>query len=418
VLTDFLNYARKYEESADCYLIGAGLALVAGLLGRTVFFPWGDRKIYPNLFVILVGKPGDRKSSAISLTQRLAIRLLPSNRFLPSTGSAEAYFDEFAPEVGGCPDKLMVCDDANILLSTWKKTNYGENVAKKFLELYDCCSLSESFKRNLKGGKATPDGESSPRRHIAETSTSVLLGATHNAATFSSQDIRGGLQRRFLYYVAERHGRTILLPETTSLDELERLKTLFAPLADMKVLPCTFTPEAKEFWKQLQMANRAALNGNTDVSAAGEALSGRLNSQPVQTLKVAMCFQACRAAKRRVHWDGVIEEDVLAAAIKHVELCFFSAGLLETLGSRAEIQEKAMVIYDRIIHEHTLEGSDTLIILARSDLTSKFCHHDRTHSLRPETLYGQLIPELINQGLVRELPKNGKLQQYEFLRQM
>lgn len=410
ILTAYLAYARKYEESADCYLLGSALAMVAGMLGRSVFFPWGHRAIYPNLFVILVGKPGDRKSSAISIAERLGKALLPSNRFLPATGSAEAYFDEFDSKAGGSPDKVMVCEDANILLSTWKNTNYGENVAKKFLELYDCCSLSESFKRNLKSQKAVPGEQPSPRRHIEQTSTTVLLGATHNAASFSSQDIKGGLQRRFLYYVAERHGRMIVLPEITPTHETDGLRDLFRPLLDLRISACAFTPGAESLWKSLQIANRQSLD-----SACGDAVSARLNSQPVQVLKVAMCFQACRVAG--TPWDGRIEEDVLAAAIRHVQLCFVSAGHLEKHGSQAELQEKAVVVYHRILHDFGLFQKDGVITLSRSDLTSKFCHHDRPGSLRTGRLYDEVIPLLISQGLAKQLPNEGKLQRYGFMKQ-
>ncbi len=49
VLETFMAFAREFSESEDAILIGALLPVVAGLLARRVFIPFGERK-YPNLF--------------------------------------------------------------------------------------------------------------------------------------------------------------------------------------------------------------------------------------------------------------------------------------------------------------------------------------------------------------------------------
>ena len=65
--------------------------------------------------------------------------------------------------------------------------------------------ISDHFRRNT-------DGKEGRRRNIPQTSTSLLFGATFNIACFQGQAIREGLARRFLYYVAENHGRLIVRP--------------------------------------------------------------------------------------------------------------------------------------------------------------------------------------------------------------
>jgi len=54
-------------------------------------------------------------------------------------------FDEFDTNSGGSPDKVLIADDANPILGTWTKSGYGERVGQRFLNLYDCKALLESF---------------------------------------------------------------------------------------------------------------------------------------------------------------------------------------------------------------------------------------------------------------------------------
>src|SRR2546430_8822070 len=150
---------------------------------------------------MLAGKPGDRKSAAIDQAEVIASACLPENAFLPKSFAPETLFDEYDAQCGGRQDKLWIVDDANATLRDWEKTLNGERNATRFLELYDCKHLSESFRRNIT--KNNPN----TRRYIPITSTSLVFGATFNVACFQGQAVREGLARRFTYYVADRHGR-------------------------------------------------------------------------------------------------------------------------------------------------------------------------------------------------------------------
>src|SRR5205085_12235098 len=109
---DFMRFGRGICESADVYLLGAILPITAALIGRRCFFQFGEQRVFPNLFVLLVGQAGDRKSSAIKLAERLVARpLLAPNRFLAETSSSEALFDEYDEDRGGSQDKILIVDD-------------------------------------------------------------------------------------------------------------------------------------------------------------------------------------------------------------------------------------------------------------------------------------------------------------------
>lgn len=67
ILADFFDFAVTLTEGADCYVVGAILPVCAALLGRAVRLRWMSKSLHSNLFSILVGKPGERKSSTIQL---------------------------------------------------------------------------------------------------------------------------------------------------------------------------------------------------------------------------------------------------------------------------------------------------------------------------------------------------------------
>jgi hypothetical protein len=65
ILASYIEFAQKVTEGADCYILGSILAVVARLLARRVYVRFGTEPLYPNIYAILVGPPGDRKSFTI-----------------------------------------------------------------------------------------------------------------------------------------------------------------------------------------------------------------------------------------------------------------------------------------------------------------------------------------------------------------
>ncbi len=399
-----MQFARAQEESADAFLIGAILPVAAALLARRVWFRWGARRKYGNMFVMLAGKPGDRKSSIILLAESLARRALSSKSFLPASFSPEALFNEYTEDEGGSPDKLWIADDANATLKDWQKTNNGERVATRFLELYDCKPLSESFQRNRKqsvGGSA--------RREVLETSTSLLFGATFNIAAFQGQEVRAGMARRFLYYVAERHGRLITRPTARNDTDFSNLAAGFQALETLTG-EMDFTPEAAVLWNDYQQENRHNMDG---LDASHDAELSRLSSAPMQTLAVAMIFEACRWAARRGAWTGGIEADTLLCAIDHVAACLDAAARLDGMAHKAEIGQEAEILLARIRHDFA--SMDGFHFATRSELTKRYCPNSgRPGSWKPDDLYLRFIPMLENRGDARRVKKEGKREVFAF----
>ena len=403
ILGDWYTFAITQCEGADCYVIGAILPIVGALLARAVWLPWSPSSLHTNLFSMLAGKAGDRKSSTIDLGEAIARKILPTEAFLPKAYSPETMFDEYDLEAGGRPDKVLICDDANATLADWQKSTNGERIASRFLELYDCKGLSESFRRN----RSKKGGADTQRRSIPYTSTNVIFGATFSSCMFRNQAVRAGLQRRFLYYVAEGHGRVILWP-APNYARLEVLAASFGRLAKLSG-PFKLSPDAKPIFDQYQHDNRDTIDSSDSFD---EALRSRLSSAPVQVLKVAMIFEACRSVKTGSS-ELVIQASTLELAICHIAECLKASAALEAIAQRIYIKNDAEVLLAKIRIDFRVLAKQGSIILSRTDLTSKYAHNGK-RGTSIDDIYLKQIPYLIQIGQAKALPKKGKLERYAF----
>ena len=50
------------------------LSALGAMLGRQYYFPFGHFKIHPNMYLMLIGNPGSRKTTAIGLARKLLAR--------------------------------------------------------------------------------------------------------------------------------------------------------------------------------------------------------------------------------------------------------------------------------------------------------------------------------------------------------
>jgi hypothetical protein len=399
ILANYMDAGRQTTEGDDSYIIGSSIPLAGALLQRRVHMPWGARPLYPNVFGMVVGKPGDRKSSTINLSNRVARVCLPSEHWLPPNLSPESMFEEYLP----CSDKLLIVDDANTILTDWKNGGNGERVASRFLELYDCNGFSESFMRNKKKESTTP------RRTIEETSTSVLFGATFQIAAFQRQQSRTGLARRFLYYIADGHGRTIIKHKQLNLIPLfENFKAIL-PLRGQ----VTFSEEAGDRWEKFQIENRRKYN---EVSIYNESLSARLSTEPTHVAKIAMIFEACQIVMEGKPITE-IRDLSLKLAIEHVAENMRSAEFLDSIANRSETSAQAEVVLSTIrkgLRQPDSQSAET-IYATKSTLTHLLCPNSRRPGvMTTDDLYRQIIPHLESEGQAKVVFKKGKLEVFAF----
>jgi hypothetical protein len=396
VISDFMDLGREVCESAEVFLLGSCISGVSASLERRIRFPFGAEIHFPNLFSMIAGPPGTRKSSGIDLARQVMKEFLPNETFMPKRFSVETLFDEYDQKRGGCPDKWWVYDDAKPILTDWKKTGYGERVAAEVLDLYACTSMTENFRRN--SGKKNPQ----TRRHIPQTSTSILFGATFPDASFPGQAVQSGVARRFINYVGEDMGRERALPPVA---DLKPVSELFSRLRRFQSV-CSFTEEAEALWITFQHDNRVRIR-NTDARCEVEV--HRLNSAPMQTLHVAMCFEACIAAKKNLPGFDKISMLALNYAIDHVDACLEAAKYLDSVSSLCATLNNAEVLLAKVRKDFRARAKNEAIILTRSEITGTYASHpNRADAWTPDIIFLRLIPALIRERMAKQIQKRSK----------
>lgn len=402
ILHPYMEEARTCCESADIYLLGTILPVCARLLARRVYIEWGMEKLFPNLFELLIGTAGMRKTSAIRCAKRVARSCLPPEAFLSLRQSVEALFTEYCIDEEGCPDKIMLAEEGNALMATWAKSEYGARVAAQFLELYDCAELTEAFMRNK-------SENSGPKRTIPETSTSVVIGGTFGVATFPLEQVKEGIARRFMYGVSETLGRTIYWPERLPS---YKIADLFKPLLNLSgEIQMPRQGKVWDRWVAYQDRNRKSIN---EAGSENEVLAARLTSTPSQVLKVAMIYEACRAVYAGLPILKEFTLPGLETAIDFVEEHLRAAAFLDRYGARKAAQEQAEVVLATVQKDFQAQRPKT-IYATRTELTRKFCPHTGRHgAMTVEDLYLRVLPELERQGEVTQVVKRGKFEVYGF----
>ena len=402
VLETFMAFAREYSESEDAMLIGAVLPVVSRLLARRVFIRFAGRK-YPNLYSLLVTKPGLRKSTNINLVARLARALLPHNAFTGGATSEQALFKQYLVQ----PDKLLIESEGNTVLANWASDSAGKIVAKRYLDLYDCSAWQQNYiKQEEENGEAM--------QRIEQTSTSLLIGTTFNNCRFHGLETRDGMRRRVCYYVSEDFARTIYWPPDLDGEEFARVVAAFQPLAELAG-EMKLSHEARALWDGLQDGNREEIRGIQEIDSAAEAYGSALAEEQSKTLKLAMIFEACRWAADKTRECREIQRDTLELAAAHGRYCLGAGQSLDAIGRRGEIREQADAILANIRTEFAAQVKEGKIELNRTQLTHRFAANPgRPGAMTPGRLYSEIIPDLAKRGLARSLPKAGKLNAYQF----
>lgn len=85
----------KLSEPPPNFHAWSAIAVISALLGKKCFMPQGLFTVFPNLYVILVGDPGTRKSTAMNVAKRLT-KLVERVPIAPESSTREALIDDMA----------------------------------------------------------------------------------------------------------------------------------------------------------------------------------------------------------------------------------------------------------------------------------------------------------------------------------
>lgn len=232
------------------------LSAVGALLGRQYYLPFGEFNIIPTQYIMLIGDPGTRKSTAIKMAKKTLAASGFEKFAAPKTSK-----EKFLLDLEGIEDDSGMIIDKNKVMSNL----FGEDhvsgeprevyvVADEFNEfvgsgnleflsllgsLWDWDDPSAPFKQRLKTSRSVS---------IYQPTISILGGNTHTgfAEAFPPQSIGQGFLSRLLLIYGESSGKKIAFPKSPPADLRNKLTDLLQQMKTDVVGEATFTDKARQ----------------------------------------------------------------------------------------------------------------------------------------------------------------------------
>lgn len=224
----YREFARAYEETTDApmeFLISSLLPSIGAAISTNRWIQWGSKRIYPNIWIMLVGQSTIlRKSTSLDIGTS-ALRSLnaekPDRHFiLPNDGSFAGFLECLKVEKNGV---LKHSEVASLL----ENMNKGYNLSMKslFTDFFDVPPFHKIYIKET--------GE----EHIKTPMFGIAAGTTLNwlKQNISRNDRESGFLARFLYCYMDNKEKSMPIPKMVDPRFSSRFKEVFLRL--MKVDP-------------------------------------------------------------------------------------------------------------------------------------------------------------------------------------
>jgi hypothetical protein len=248
---DFLKLYKEYcEEVTDShpnYHDFVGIATVGVILGNGCYLPFGDTRIYPNIWLILLGDSSfARKTTALNIGKRLLSEVSPA-KIYPNEFSHEKIQSLLEEKPAGC---FYFSEFLSLMGLLSRDYMVG---TKGFLaDLFDC---PYAYKRET-GGRSI---------NIVSPAISIMSATTQSWFTekMKESDIQGGFLPRFLMILPKPKTKSLALPPPADKDKRQVLVDMLKNIQHISGV-CFLKEEARkmfeDFYAQL---SRMPGNGRT-----------------------------------------------------------------------------------------------------------------------------------------------------------
>ena len=244
---DLQELYLKYTEDTEAPVVfhrWSFLSAVSALMGRKCYFPFGEGRIFPNLYCMMIGNPGTRKSSAIKPVKKLLAEIGYRN-FAFDRSSKEKFLEDlandgyesgdtssesnsvmenlFGTEGQSAKEVFIVSDEFNVFVG-----NGNIEFLSLLGTLWDWDDETLCFNQRFKNSKSLS---------IYQPTVTILGGNTHAglAQAFPVEALGQGFMSRLLLVFSEPSGRKITFPKKPPeqlrqelLRRLEKIHTEFS----------------------------------------------------------------------------------------------------------------------------------------------------------------------------------------------
>lgn len=218
---DFLSSYLIYTKDTECPITfhrWSSLCILGAWLGRRLSFQLGHFRVNPNLYCMLMGSPGTRKSTAIKIASAL-IKQAGYDNVAADRTTKEKFLLDLAGEdrvTGDILDANLfggVPDAAEILVAADEFNSFIGNGNIEFLSMLGVLwDHNGTFSNRVKNSKSV---------EIVDPTVSILSGNTPTgfSLAFPVESIGQGIFSRILLIHGEPSGRKITFPEPPTTEE-------------------------------------------------------------------------------------------------------------------------------------------------------------------------------------------------------
>ncbi len=315
---DFIQTYMQYTSKTECptfFHRWCALSSLAAWIGRDIYFPFGHTKVHANMYVMLVGLAGTKKSTAIKIGSKLlkqagyknfAAKKTRQEKFLIDMASISGIVEgEISTGLGGSEDDILdqnlfgdselnadTLPSAECFISADEINNFIGTGNLDFMsilgELWD---IDEPYDYKLKNSKSV----------IIATPTLNLLGGNTFVGfnkLFPPEATEQGFFSRMLFIYAEPKGREYTIPPEPDLILQEKLLQQLGEIKKNVRGKVTISDSAYVLLDKIYMS----WGGMDDVR-----FDSYENRRIIHLLKLAMLIMATRI-------DTVLQEaDILEA---------------------------------------------------------------------------------------------------------
>lgn len=245
-LSDWISYYLEYTDNTEppeSYHIWTAISIIAGSLERKVNMPWGHSRIYPNLYIILVG-PSGRTRKGVAMDIGSDIFTEAGGITSAESLSKERLIQVFVKNIQNFNNPTTGFVDFHCSLTTFSKelsVFLGQKDIGFIADLTDWYDSHDSWKYETKNVG---------HDHIHGVCYNLLGGTASDwfSSMLPLEAIGGGFTARIIFVSEENKKKTIAEPDNS--DQKLR-KILIADLQKIRIFAGEFffSDDAKERYK-------------------------------------------------------------------------------------------------------------------------------------------------------------------------
>ena len=331
----YLDYTSE-QESPSAFHTWVALSVLASTVGRRVWVNRGYYRLYPNLYVVLVGASARvRKTTAIHIGHKLFKEALPEATLVSQKITLEALISVFVADfkARGVSGGYIVSDEFGVLLGKGPDSAKLMDLLTKW---YDCPDHFE-YRTMLRGKEVANN-----------VHCNLLAGTTPEwlKDTLPSHAIGGGFTSRIIFVYQAKPEKLIPFPEINP----EMVKLRLRLMTDLQMVSeldgeYMLTEGAKEWYEDWYTKIF-----KPEASTA-PSLDGYFGRKHDTLLKLALLFAASKG-NNKVIGEGEMSL-ALRALNKNEKMLPHTLMLIQMTQTGQEIEKVRRVVSRRVEVDHT-----------------------------------------------------------------